>query len=238
MKAAVLAAGIGSRLGELTTETAKPALDVAGTPMVARVVENLARRGFDQIAVNLHYHAEQVRAALGSGPALSRIVYFPERELLGTAGALAPMRGFLSDVDAFVVHYGDVLTDHDVGAMLETHLRRGALLTLLVHRRHGSNSVVTVDEDWRVVGFLERPSERDRAVTTSPWVNSGVYACSREVLDLIPAVAPSDLARDVVPLAVAAGRTYAESLAGYRWAIDSRERLEEARRSLSVETDR
>ena len=211
MKAVVLAAGRGTRLGPLTAERAKPALTVGG---------------------RVHYRADQVRAALGDGAALGvEIAYFPEQELLGTAGALAPMAAFLAGADAFLVHYADVLTDHDLAGMVERHRRRRALLTLLVHERPGSNSVVTLDAEDRVTGFLERPTAEERSGADSPWVNSGVYVGGAEVTGLIPA-GRADLARDVVPKALAFGRTFAERLAGYRCAVDSPERLAEAERAL------
>jgi mannose-1-phosphate guanylyltransferase len=230
MRAVVLAAGLGTRLGPLTAGQAKVALEVGGRPIVAHVVAHLARCGFDEIAVNLHYRPEQVRAALiGVG---ARISWFDEPDLLGTAGALGPMRDFLSGEAAFVVHYGDVLTDHDLRAMLERHRRRHALITMLVHERPASNSLVSVDPEWRVTGFLERPTARERRGADSPWVNSGVYACSRDVLGLLPH-APSDFALDLVPRALAAGPVYAEPLAGFRCAVDAPERLAEAERALA-----
>jgi NDP-sugar pyrophosphorylase family protein len=229
MRAVVLAAGFGTRLGPLTTDRAKPALMVGDRPLVAHVVANLADCGFDEIAVNLHFRAEQVRSALGDGTALGvRIGYFEEDVLLGTAGALAPMREFLRD-EPFLIQHADVVTDHDLGGMLERHVGRSALLTMLVHERAASNSVVAVDSDWRVQDFVERPTDKEREAVRSPWVNSGVYACAPSILGLVPAP-PSDFARDVVPRAVASHEAFAEPLDGDRCAIDSPERLRDAER--------
>jgi len=227
----VLAAGLGTRLGALTADRAKVVLPVGGRPVVAHVVTHLLRCGFDEIAVNLWYRPDQVRAALADAPA--RITWFEESELLGTAGALSPMQEFLAREDAFLLHYGDVLTDHDLGAMLRRHRRRGALLTMLVHERPGSNSVVGVGEDWRVHAFLERPSAEDRGALASPWVNSGVYVVNSELLLVLPPP-PSDVARDLIPRALAAGSVFAEPLEGFRCAVDSADRLEEAEAALST----
>jgi len=230
VKAVVLAAGRGTRLGALTDDRPKPALEVAGRPLVARIADHLVRCGCDALAVNLHYRGDQVRAALRD--AAVPIAWYEEDELLGTAGALAPMRGFLAGEEAFLVHYGDVLTDHDLGGLLERHRRRGALLTLLVHERAASNSVVVVDEAWRVTRFLERPSADERRGVGSRWVNSGVYACSAAVLDLLPQP-PADIARELVPHVLGEGAVHAEPLAGFRVAVDSPARLAEAERALA-----
>jgi mannose-1-phosphate guanylyltransferase len=233
MKAVVLAAGLGTRLGPMTAETPKAALPIGGRPMIAHILGHLARCGFDQAAVNLHYRSRQVREAVESIPDLGvDVVWFSERDLLGTAGALRPMHGFLGDSDAFLVHYGDVLTDHDLGGMLNRHRDRRALMTLLVHERPHSNSVVVVGDDSRVISFLERPSDAEREGVDSHLVNSGVYACSRDVLQLVPA-SPCDVARDLVPLALAVGTVFVERVVGYRCAVDSPTRAEEAEQALA-----
>ena len=231
MKAVVLAAGLGTRLGPLTAERPKAAVLVGGRPIVAHVVAHLVRCGFDEIAVNLSYRPDQVRAALADAPV--RISWFEEPELLGTAGALSQMAAFLRSERTFLVHYGDVLTDHDLGAMLTRHMERDALLTMLVHEREHSNSVVQVDSDWRVLDFLERPTVAARAGVDSPWVNSGIYALSPTLLERYRAP-PSDVARDLLPLAMASGRVYAEPLSGFRCAIDLPERIREAELALST----
>ena len=84
------------------------------------MIRNLARGGFDEVAVNLHYRPELVRERLGDGAYLGvRITYSYEAEPLGTAGTLASLRSFLAG-GPFAVHYGDVLTDHDFAAMLDS----------------------------------------------------------------------------------------------------------------------
>ena len=53
MKAVVLAAGFGTRLGGLTAETPKPLLDLGGTTLLDCVVDHLVACGITEIAVNL-----------------------------------------------------------------------------------------------------------------------------------------------------------------------------------------
>ena len=55
MKAMVLCAGFGTRLGGITKEIPKPMLQLQGRPMLAYILANLREHGFDQIAINLHF---------------------------------------------------------------------------------------------------------------------------------------------------------------------------------------
>ena len=227
MRAIVLSAGYGTRLGELTQELPKALLPVADRPLVEHILLNLARHGFDEVAVNLHYRPELVQDALGDGSRLGvRIEYSYEPELLGTAGTLASLRGFLGD-GPFLVHYGDVLTNEDLGALAAEHQARGALLTLLVHERPGSNSVVVLDDERRIVEFAERPPADDPVRERSSWTNSGICVCDPAVLDLVPP-APSDLARDLLPALAGRPDVYARPLTRRRIAVDSPDRYRQA----------
>lgn len=236
MKAMVLCAGFGTRLGELTRDWPKPMLDLgAGHPLLAYLLGHLRSQGFHDIALNLHFRPEVIRDWFGDGAAWDlRLAYSHEPQLLGTAGGVRKMEPFLRGHDPFLVQYGDILTDQEFRPLIEKHRAARALATLLVHPRAKSNSVIVLDPDGsgRITGFLERPTEADRRDVDSPWVNSGICVCSPELLDLIPAGRPADFPRDVFRPLVSSGRLYAVPLSGWRCAIDSPDRLELARQGV------
>ena len=234
MKAMVLCAGYGTRLGGLTREVPKPMLDVGGTPLLTHILGQLARHGFTEVGINLHFLPERIRGTFGDGAGQGlSITYAEEPRLLGTAGGVKNMAGFLKDGGPFLVHYGDIVTDQDLTAMVRYHRESGALATLLLHQRAGSNSVVTLAVDGRVTAFWERPRETPAGVSGQPWVFSGLCMCEPEFLDEIPAGMVCDLPRDVFPRLAREGRLAGFPLAGYRCAVDSPERLGEVRRALS-----
>lgn len=234
MRAMVLCAGYGTRLGDLTRELPKPMLSLQDRPLLEYIITHLARHGFDQVAVNLHFMPKIIRDYFDIGSRWNvSLTYSYEPELLGTAGGVKKMEDFLCQGDNFLIHYGDVITDQDITSMVEFHRARRALATLLVHQRAHSNSVVSMDEDSRIIGFLERPTGLVHYGLDSTWVNSGICICDPEFLEAIPADAPSDLPRDVFPVLVDGGRLYGFPLTGYRCAVDSPERLAEARCALA-----
>ncbi len=222
MKALVLAAGYGTRLGDLTRDTPKPMLPIGGEPLLAHTLRYLARHGFTEVAVNLHFCPELVREHFGDGSRWGvRLTYSFEPELLGTAGAVKQLETFFAGESAFLVLYGDLLIDQDLAPLLELHRRRDASATLLLHQRPGSNSLVALDADGRIRDFIERPDEATRAAHPHPWVNSGCQLLNSRLLPLIPAGRPSDLPRDLYAPRAAGERFYGLPLTGYRCAIDS-----------------
>jgi mannose-1-phosphate guanylyltransferase len=95
VKAMILAGGLSTRLYPLTKRVPKPLVPVAGVPNAAHLLRYLKEYGFDEIAMNLHYHAEAIVAALGDGSRFGvKIHYSHESELLGSAGAVKNIQGF------------------------------------------------------------------------------------------------------------------------------------------------
>lgn len=234
MKAMILCAGYGTRLGGLTEATPKPMLRLADRPLLEHLVCHLVRQQFDRIMINLHFRPEAIRDYFGDGSRWGgQIEYSYEPELLGTAGAVKKVGAFFSGEEAFLVQYGDVLTDQDFRAMSRFHRERRALATLLVHRRAGSNSVVEMDSSGCIVRFLERPTPDQRRLSASDWVFSGVTICNPELLEAVPAGEFCDLPRDVFTKLAATERLFGFALTGWRCAVDSPERLAEARDAVS-----
>jgi len=230
----VFCAGYGTRLGDLTRETPKPMLPLAGRPLLEYILRHLAAHGFRDVVLNLHYLPELIRDHLGDGSAFGvRLRYWQEAALLGSAGGLRNAAADLVGAGPFLVQYGDVLTDHDFTSLLDFHRQHAGLATIMVHRRARSNSLVTLADDGRVTSFLERPTDEQRQGIESTWVFSGIAVCSPEFLELIPQGQACDLPRDVFPRLVAQGTLYAAPLSGFRCAVDSPERLAEAERAVS-----
>ena len=234
MKAMILSAGLGTRLGDLTQDTPKGMLPIDGYPILAWIIANLRRQGVTQLAMNLHFFPGAITDYFGDGSRFdTRISYSREAELQGTAGGVRDAREFLEGDPEILVHYGDIVTDQNVESMLEYHRTTNALATLLLHERNKSNSIVALDENKRITGFLERPSDDERRKLTSKWVNSGICICSPEIFDHIPLAGLVDLPRDVFINLVDTGRLYGFPLTGFRCAVDSADRLESTRQAVA-----
>ena len=227
MKAVVLCAGVGSRLGALTNELPKPLLDVGGVPLLGRILKNLARAGVVDVGINVHHHGRAVSDFVGDGTRFGvRVRCVEEKRLSGTAGGAKRAAALFSPArddpdEPLLVHYGDILTDHDLAALQLRHTVRAATATILVHRRAGSNSIVDVDADDRVVGFVERPMTTSMELT---WVFSGIAVLSAAAVAALPD--GGDIPRDVlIPMVHAHAALFAAPLTGSRYAIDSPARL-------------
>lgn len=86
----ILAAGLGTRMGDLTRDLPKPLLVVKGKPLIVHLVESLVAAGFTDLVVNLASLGERIEAALGNGSRhATRITYSREPDgPLGTGGGV------------------------------------------------------------------------------------------------------------------------------------------------------
>jgi NDP-mannose synthase len=182
-KAVVLAGGKGSRLAPYTTVLPKPLLPVGDRAILDVVVRQLQQDGFTDLTFAVGYLAHLIRAVFGDGSGHDvSIAYHEESTPLGTAGALATVKGL---DETFLAMNGDVLTALDYGALYRAHQESGNLLTIATHRRvvKTDYGVIHVNgktaETSRVIGYEEKPE--------IPYVVSmGVYVAEPEILAFIP----------------------------------------------------
>jgi NDP-sugar pyrophosphorylase family protein len=87
--AVVMAAGEGRRLRPLSEVWPKPVLPIAGRPVIATLLRELASAGFEEVTVVTGHLAEQVESLLGDGTGFAlRIRYTRQPEPLGSADAV------------------------------------------------------------------------------------------------------------------------------------------------------
>lgn len=234
MKAVVLCAGLGTRLGDLTRDTPKPMLPIGGEPLLAHTLRYLASYGFHQVAINLHFMPDMIVDYFGDGSRFGVTIQYSHEEVLsGTAGAVKNLERYFADVDDFLVVYGDLLVDQDLSALVDFHRETKGMATLLLHQRKGSNSIVNMDQSGCITRFVERPSEAQRQGSDSSWVNSGLQMLSSAIFPFIPDGQPSDLPLHVYIPLLRRRVVYGFPLSGYRCAIDSPERYAEAQAALA-----
>lgn len=193
----MLTAGRGARLRPLTDTIPKPLLPIAGEPIAAHTLSCLARVGCEATAMNLHHLGDQVRQRFGSSCEGMALEYSEETELLGTLGALYPLRDFLAEAEAVVVINGDSYCPWPLKWMIRKHLASGAAATLLLATgpnadRYGGG--VAIDRQGRILGFRGAGAERGEVARRH--VFAGAQILSPRVLRHVPE-GPGDTVGDL-----------------------------------------
>jgi NDP-sugar pyrophosphorylase family protein len=177
VEAIVLAGGKAERLGEAAGGRPKALVEVAGRPLAAYQVTQLAHAGVGRVLVSCAAEQEDafLAALKGLGP---EIVPVGEPEPLGRGGGLRQAaRARRERGDVFALN-GDELLDLDLQRLLEHQRTSGAAATITVAQVRSPFGVVELDDDL-VRGFREAPR-------LEHWVSCGVYVLGEEALERLP----------------------------------------------------
>jgi hypothetical protein len=186
-RALILAAGLGTRLRPLTWKTPKPLMTVWGIPLIDHAVGLLQRWGVQEFAVNTHWRAEALHDHLSARwpDTLFRISYEPQ--ILGTGGALLPLRDFLEGEREFWIFNADVLASLDGRTLLRQHRRSGSLATLWLTDTDGPRTVEQAD-DGRITTFRSARARADGTFTFT-----GLHLVSGRIYRHLDAAMPSSI---------------------------------------------
>jgi glucose-1-phosphate adenylyltransferase len=233
----VLAGGRGSRLMELTSRRAKPAVYFGGkSRIIDFALSNAVNSGIRRIAVATQYKAHSLIRHLQMGwnffrpernesfdilPASQRIS--DERWYLGTADAVYQNIDILESHNAkyIVLLAGDHVYKMDYELMLNQHVDHGANVTvgcLEVPRSEASGfGVMQVDDNNIIESFLEKPADPP-AMPGKPdmsLASMGIYVFDSKFLfeelrrDAEDPNSDHDFGKDVIPYIVKHGRAVA-----------------------------
>ena len=179
MEAVILAGGKGTRLQPYTKDIPKPLVPVGGKMIIEFLLARLRTAGVRKVYIALGHLAHLIEAVLGDGERFGlEIVYSLEKEPLSTVG---PLKLIPDLPETFLVANGDILTDLDLDALYEDHLKSGAKLTVATHCRTETTDygVLELNAEHRVTGFYEKP-------VNELMVSMGVYVFSKSVLEYVP----------------------------------------------------
>jgi NDP-sugar pyrophosphorylase family protein len=178
MEAILLAGGEGKRLGAAARGKPKALVPVAGRPIAAHQVAQLAAAGVTRVIVSCAAGQEELFESelSGLGP---KIVTAPEPERLGRGGGLRFAAGRRDDNGPIYAMNGDELLDLDLRSLLARHRETETAATITVCPLVSPFGVVEVDADDLVTGFREAPP-------LPHWVSAGVYVLDEEALQRLP----------------------------------------------------
>lgn len=128
MRGMILAAGRGERMGALTDATPKPLLKIGKHYLIEYAIAQCQRAGITELVINLAYHGDQIKAALGDGSRYGvDIAYSLEAERLETGGGIVQALPLLGD-EPFVVLASDVIATYDLRQLPLLHDRLAHLV--------------------------------------------------------------------------------------------------------------
>lgn len=158
-EAAIIAGGLGTRLGPAAAHVPKALIDVAGEPFIFHQLRLLRRNGVEHVVICAGHLGKMIQSAVGDGSVhgLRIDCCFDGEAPLGTGGALKNAQALLGD--AFFVLYGDSYLDCDYQAVARAFSASGKPALMTVFRNDNrwgdsnvefsSGRIVRYDKDAR-----------------------------------------------------------------------------------------
>lgn len=230
MKAAILAGGAGTRLYPLTTYVPKSLIPIGSRYVIEYVLDYLKRYEIlDIVMLISESESELLRNHLGDGRRFGLRIEYSVAERIGTAGALGAAGSLLGD--QFLVYYGDVLTNFDLGDMIRFHDARRAVCTIAMSTSVPMDyGIAKVNQEGRVTYFEEKPVLKEYPVSM------GILVFQKEAL---PYCKPNtDISHNVIPQLLNDGKTvYAYLTQKRHYDIGTFKALEEVRTLVESEKE-
>jgi UDP-N-acetylglucosamine diphosphorylase / glucose-1-phosphate thymidylyltransferase / UDP-N-acetylgalactosamine diphosphorylase / glucosamine-1-phosphate N-acetyltransferase / galactosamine-1-phosphate N-acetyltransferase len=188
MKAVILAAGKGTRMGELTNELPKPMLKVQGRPILEHILEGLLSVGLRDFCIITGYRADVIESHFGGGERWGAAFSYARQVVQdGTGKAPEMARDFVGS-DSFLLTYGDILVKPETYQQMLARFGReefDGLVTVTPARdeviKGGMNFF---DGEFCLKRIVEKPTASDVALFREQgwlqagqpfWYNAGIY---------------------------------------------------------------
>ena len=157
--AMILAAGLGTRLKELTQDKPKAMVPLNGKPLLQHCIENLIANGFHHIVINVHHFGEQIIDFVEHHHFNAEIEISDERDLLmDTGGGIVKATPFFKDSKAVLVHNVDIISDVNLNELSQQFLDSKDDAWLLTQNRE-TNRKLLFDTDNQLIGWKNKADD-------------------------------------------------------------------------------
>lgn len=196
MNALILAAGLGTRLGELTSDRPKALVEVCGRTMLEHQLRHLSAAGFDRFVINIHHFSNKVRSFIEKNNRFGLDIRLSDETdlLLDTGGGIRKAMRLFDNEEPVLVHNVDIFSHVDLKALYDVHVASGADATLLTAVRSTSRYLYFDSGDmlrgWsnEKTGAVRSPYPDFDKSLCQPRAFQGIHVLSRTLLPLLDEV--------------------------------------------------
>lgn len=180
----ILCAGLGTRLKPVTDKIPKPLVPVLNVENVLHTIRLLERAGIKEIIVNLHYLPEHLESFLSTHKKIKANIFFSREEtLLGTGGGVKKAESFFAG-ETFVLANCDFVTNLDVSRVIEEHVKKQSLATMLLYqnlKKQPKYSKVGVDAKGQLCSLPKLQTQ----TPTQSGIFTGIHVIEPECLKFL-----------------------------------------------------
>ena len=200
----ILAAGLGTRLKELTTNKPKPLVEYRGKTLLEIVLRRLIHHGFRDVIINVHHFSEQIVGFVESKKSFGINIVFSDESnlLLDTGGGIKKASWFFEN-DPVLIHNVDVYTDLNLEEIYNFNNDHDHLASFAVKTRSTSRPFLMGEKDilcgWENITTGEKIITRNEQ-ELKRIAYSGIAVLSPQFIKMLPDTGKYSLISEVLNL--------------------------------------
>jgi MurNAc alpha-1-phosphate uridylyltransferase len=178
----ILAAGLGKRMQPITLKTPKPLIQIGNKNLLARAIELLIKHGVDEIVINVHHLADQIKDFINKKNYKAKITIFHEQDmLLDTGGGI--LNATKSFKEPFVVVNPDTLWSNAYSSELcnleDLYFQKKKACLLLVNKNLSFDSSFNGDFNLQD-GIVSRDKSNELIFTGLQILDHSVFSSIKD----------------------------------------------------------
>lgn len=149
----ILAAGLGTRLRELTSDRPKALVELNGRPLLEIIIDNLISQEFNHLIVNVHHFGDMIIDFLSKEKYNDIDIEISDERgfLYDTGGAILKALPLMKDSEAVLIHNVDIISDIDFKSIHDDFTKSPDVVWLITQNRNNKRKIV-FDKDDNFLG--------------------------------------------------------------------------------------
>lgn len=202
MKVVILAGGLGSRITEESRFKPKPMIEIGDKPILWHIMKSYSVYGFNEFIICCGYKGHVIKKYfLRYYMYQSDSIYDLDAQTIDipfskaepwkvtmadtglhtlTAGRILDIKEYIGNDEAFLLTYGDGVSDVNIAKLVEFHKKHGKTVTLTTTQPAGRFGAIKIDESTSVIKNFKEKAREDQS-----WVNAGFMVCNRAMFDYL-----------------------------------------------------
>ena len=204
MKAVILCAGLGKRLGHYSKQYQKTMLPLHGKPILEYILNGLVYAGLNEIIMVIGYKKEQIINYFNKGTRWGvNIEYIEQKKLNGTGAAILLCETSLHNDDFFLT-WGDIIVPYEIYKKIYTIHKKEKQNFILVtnYTEDTSQGAAVICQEEYCLDIIEKPPQ---GTNNSELNNCGIFILSTEIFEALKRLKPSRRGEIELPQALSLG---------------------------------
>lgn len=149
MKAIIIAAGMGSRIKELTDNSPKCLLELCGKKIIDRIIEPLINSKINDISIVVGYKQEKIIEYVSKRYSSVNFIYNPEWQTKANGYSVYTAKNHITENDEFILLMSDHIFHPEVINLIQNNPLKKNEACLLIDKK--INQIFDIDDATKVL---------------------------------------------------------------------------------------